>query len=83
MLNIKDLILKSTKLPLPSLHIQWQSKDNIIKPISGYTYMFCCSINDPLYTKLTNNNIITNTTAEIIKHNMDEVNWKFILSSDI
>lgn len=85
LLNIKDLILKSTGSPLPLLHIQWQSNDinNIIEPIPGYTYMFCCHIDDPLYIDLINHNIITNTTAEIIHHNMDDVDWKFILTSDI
>lgn len=87
LLNIKDLILKSTELPLPLLHIQWGNISNenniIIEPIYGYTYMFCCPINDPLYSELTNNNIITNTTAEIIQHNMDDCDWKFILTSDI
>lgn len=83
LLKIKDLILKSTGSPLPLLHIQWGDDVNIIQPISGYTYMFCCPINDPLYSELTNNNIITNTTAEIIQHNMDDCDWKFILTSDI
>ena len=85
LLNIKDLILKSTKAPLPLLHIQWDTKNinNIIEPISGYTYMFCCPMNDPLYIELTKNNITTNSSAEVIQHNMDDVDWKFILTSDI
>jgi hypothetical protein len=84
LLNVKDLILKSTGSPLPLLHIQWDTNNNdTIEPISGYTYMFCCPINDPLYIELTNNNIIINTTAEIIHYNMDDSDWKFILTSDI
>lgn len=83
--GIKDLILKSTNKPLPILHVQW-GKDNqteLINPIEGYTYMFCCLEGDKMYNELTDNNIITDISATIIHYNMDNCDWKFILTSEI
>lgn len=83
LLNIKDLILKSTGLPMPLLHIQWRNDFGFKDPLPNHTYMFCCPINDPMYNELTNNNIITDTTADIVHYNMDDSDWKFVLTSDI
>jgi hypothetical protein len=80
----KDLTLKSNNEHLPILHLQWgNSKTNILYPIVGYTYMFCCPRNDPMYYELKNNYVKTNITATIIQHSMDNTDWKFILTSDI
>lgn len=83
--NIKDLILKSTGKHMPILHIQWgtHEQNSSLKPEPNYTYMFCCPEDDHLYHELNKMGITTNTTASIIHHNMEDYDWKFILTSDI
>lgn len=90
LLNTKDLILQSTGLPMPLLHVQWTNDSNnddikitTVYPLKDYVYMFCVPMNDPLYVELTEIGVTTNTTAQIIYHNMDNCDWKFILTSDI
>ncbi len=46
-------------------------------------YMFCSPINDELTKALKHIGITTNITATIIHYNMDNCDWKFILTSDI
>lgn len=80
--NTKDLILKSTKKPMKILHIQYNDT-GLKNPLPNYTYMFCCLYNDSLYKDLLKVDILTSTTASIIHHQMDDWDWRFILTSDI
>ena len=77
----KDLILKSTNIPINLLHLQYGNGNQ--EPIPVYTYMFCCLKKSHLYHELKLNNIKTDITADIIHYNMNNYNWDFILTSDI
>ena len=77
----KDLILKSTNIPINLLHLQYGNGNQ--EPIPDYTYMFCCVKKSHLYHELKLNNIKTDITADIIHYNMNNYNWDFILTSDI
>lgn len=84
--GIKDLILKSTNQVYPILHVCWGNKfesNQHFLPINGYQHMFCCPDNDPMKHELQQIGIETETYATIISMNMDNCDWKFILTSDI
>ena len=83
--GVKDIILQSTLKPMKLLHVQWgrNNKYNTTQPQPGYTHMFCLHENDPLKKILDKYNIKTDTTATIVQYNMDNVDWSFILTSDI
>ena len=57
--------------------------DNINDLKKDYTYMFCCPKNDPMYKELKKVNIETEISATIIHYNMDDCDWKFIMTSEI
>lgn len=87
--GIKDIILRSTKKPMKLLHVQWgklgtyYGNNTFEEAQEGYTHMFCLYETDPLREMLYNFNITTDVTATIVQHNMDNINWSFILTSDI
>ena len=87
--GVKDIILKSTKEPMKLLHVQWgklgtfEGKGTYDYPIEGYSHMFCLHENDPLKQMLDNLNITTDVTATIVQYNMNDVDWSFVLTSDI
>lgn len=85
--GIKDLILKSNNQPMKILHVQHGYDCEMINslniPIEGYIYMLCCHENDQLVNILKSYNITTEVTATIIHYNMDDSDWRFILTNDI
>ena len=87
--GIKDLILKSTKNTMPLLHVQWgkfgtfEGENTFDYPMEGYSHMFCLYETDPLKQMLDNLNIMTDVTATIVQYNMEDINWDFVLTSDI
>lgn len=90
LVGIKNLILKSTNNPMNLLHIQYNKiypynlNENVTtNPIKNFTHMFCCPKNDIMYSELLNIGIITDITATIIHYNMDNSDWRFIMTSDI
>ncbi|AYV78563.1 MAG: hypothetical protein Edafosvirus18_12 [Edafosvirus sp.] len=91
LLGIKDLVLESNKKPMKLLHVNYNGIANFKKnrnaytfrPLRGYTHMFCCHENSPLFKQLTKNNIITDISATIIHYNMDNCDWKFLQTSEI
>lgn len=87
--GIKDLVLQSTLKPMQLLHLQWgKNKDLITEkiyllPQLGYTHMFCLHEHDPLKLIFDKNNITTTITATIVQYGMDDMDWSFVLTSDI
>ena len=83
----KDLILESSKKPLPLLHVQFGpckvEHPTQIHPQDGFTHMFPAVIGDPLYNELIAQGFKESATASIISRGMQETNWEFILTSDI
>lgn len=88
LLGIKDIILKSNRQPMPLLHVHWGAEperaDHTYQyPVPKYTHMFCCPAWDPMVIELASVNITTQVTATILHCNMDQCDWKFILTSSI
>jgi len=83
--GVKDLLFKNTNKPMKILHLQhgYTKLDGFDEPLFDYTCMLCCHENDKLVNILKSFNITTNISATIIHYNMDESDWKFILTSDI
>lgn len=88
LLGIKDIILKSTEQPIPLLHVHWGAEPERAShiyqyPIPKYTHMFCSPAWDPMIIELASVNITTQVTATILHCNMNQCDWKFILTSSI
>jgi hypothetical protein len=91
----KDLILQSTNEPLELLHAQFGPRGAARaginatlqtlagRPLRGATHMFCAPENDVLAMDLERENLSFTATATIIHHRMDDVDWKFLPTSDI
>ncbi len=81
----KDIILQSTRSPMPLLHVQFGpcAEHGHSEPLDGYVHMFCASIDHPLFEVLKHQAIYTSATATVVHHRMEEWDWGFILTSDI
>ena len=81
----KDIILQSTRAPMPLLHVQFGpcAEQGFPKPLEGYVHMFCVSIDHPLLEMLKHQAIYPSATATVVHHHMEEWDWGFILTSDI
>lgn len=83
----KDLVLDSTKQPMPLLHAQFgPCKADIPthdEPQEGFTHMFCMPTTDILYAELEKQDIHPQATASILSSGMEKTDWNFILTSDI
>lgn len=79
----KDLILKSTGLPLPLLHFQFGGQSPLTQPQSRFTHMLCCPEDDPLQEELQSLGLQPGTSATVIHHRMADADWKFISTSEI
>jgi len=81
----KDLIIKSTNLPLPLFHIQhgaMATNGEIESPTENGTYMICAFESDSLDNLLAGRFAIS-ATASILAHRLKPKDWNFILTSDI
>lgn len=81
----KDLILVSSGLALPILHIQQGvcSESNTTFPQPGFVYMFCLPTSDPHYHRLISSVTATVSMATVFACDMEECDWHFLLTSDI
>ncbi|ARF12362.1 hypothetical protein Klosneuvirus_5_32 [Klosneuvirus KNV1] len=79
--GVKDLIIQSTEKPMPLLHLDWNKSNDTI--LDGYTYMFCCPEKDPMKIELDQNDIMTDITATIVYYNMNNFDWRFVMTSEI
>jgi hypothetical protein len=83
--GIKDLVLKSTQMPMPILHIQYgkNAAQGRIEPLENHVHMLALSKTDQLVSELSQINIFPNSTATLISHNAKNYNWDFVQTSDI
>lgn len=81
----KDIILQSTRTPMPLLHVQFGpcAEQEQTEPLDGYVHMFCVSMDHPLLGALKHQSIYPSATATVIHHRMEKWDWGFILTSDI
>ena len=81
----KDIILQSTRAPMPLLHVQFGpcAEQEHTEPLDDYVHMFCVSVDHPLLEILKHQAIYPSATATVIHHRMEKWDWGFILTSDI
>lgn len=81
----KDIILQSTRAPMPLLHVQFGpcAEQGLTQPVDDYVHMFCVSMDHPLIEVLKGQAIYPSATATVIHHRMEKWDWGFILTSDI
>lgn len=81
----KDIILQSTRAPMPLLHVQFGPCAERVQvgPLDDYVHMFCVSMDHPLLEVLEHQEIYPSATATVIHHRMEKWDWGFILTSDI
>lgn len=84
----KDLILESTKAPLPLLHVQFDriagSEPLLVEaPEEGHTHMFCALQDSLLSQELGRHGVEPVATASILSRGMETTDWSFVLTSDI
>ena len=81
----KDIVLQSTNLPMPLLHVQFGAcaEQAYSKPLDNCVHMFCIAIDHPLLDVLKHQHIYPSATATVVHHGMETWNWEFILTSDI
>ena len=81
----KDIILRSTRAPMPLLHVQFGpcAEQGFSEPLEGYVHMFCVSMDHPLLEVLGHQGIYPSATATVVHHGMEKWDWGFILTSDI
>lgn len=81
----KDIILQSTRAPMPLLHVQFGpcAERGFTEPLEGYVHMFCVSMDHPLFEVLRHQKVYPSATATVVHHRMEKWDWGFILTSDI
>ncbi|MDE0399526.1 MAG: GNAT family N-acetyltransferase [Candidatus Poribacteria bacterium] len=81
----KDIVLQSTRAPMPLLHVQFGpcAEQERTEPIDDHIHMFCASIDHPLLEILKHQAIYPSATATVVHHRMEKWDWGFILTSDI
>ena len=81
----KDIILQSTRSPMPLLHVQFGpcAEQGYTEPLDDCVHMFCVSIDHPVLKLLKQQTIYPSATATVVQHRMEKWDWGFILTSDI
>lgn len=81
----KDLILASTQLPMPLLHVQYGKIEHgaLTEPSPKNIHMFCAPEGDLLVHELAREGFEPTATATVVHHRMKEADWRLILTSDI
>jgi hypothetical protein len=83
--GIKDIVLSSTRSPMPLLHAQFGpcASQGLDQPQPGSMHMFCAPEGDPLIQELRAAGAEPTASASVIHHRMPHSDWRFILTSDI
>ncbi|MBI3560349.1 MAG: GNAT family N-acetyltransferase [Gammaproteobacteria bacterium] len=82
--NKKDLIMKSSNQTLNLLHVQYGplAEPQLLEPQKNFIHMICAQENSPLNQLLVSKFPIS-AQATLLSHRMNNINWDFILTSDI
>jgi hypothetical protein len=81
----KDLILKSTGLPIPLLHLEWgdSAKDAVHGPVEGKLHMWCLPASDPKIVHLERAGIKPKASGLIYHHGMKDFSWDELRTSEL
>lgn len=83
--GIKDIVLKSTKKPMPLLHAQFGpfAANGVATPEPGAVHMFCAPRADAMATELMQMGFSPSASATVISHRMSAESWCNVLTSEI
>jgi hypothetical protein len=85
--GIKDKVMKSTYKSVDILHLQYgycsDHSNSLNKPLPDYLHMFCCLNTESLVYELAKKGVYPIESGSIIHNNMDDMDWRFILTSDL
>ncbi len=81
----KDIVLKSTGMPMPLLHAQFgpHAQAGCVAPSRDGVHMFCAPDGDALDSAVRSRGYEPTATASIVHVGMADVDWSFVLTSDI
>lgn len=86
LLGIKDLILESTKAPLPLLHVGFgppRDRRTFGAPQPGHTHMWCTPRGDALHRALETAGFSPTATATVLHHRLGDFDWGRLTTSEI
>jgi hypothetical protein len=81
----KDIVLASTGLPMPLLHVQHGplTRGGPSSPRPGSVHMLSLPEGHELSLRLTSLGIASGATASVLQVGMDDFDWSWVLTSDI
>ena len=81
----KDIVLESTGTAMPLLHVQFgpYAQAGRSAPSREGVHMFCTPAGDALDSAVRSRGYEPTATASIVHVGMAEVDWSFVLTSDI
>jgi hypothetical protein len=77
----KDLVLESTRQPLPLLHVRRGTA--ALAPRDGAVHMFCLPASDPLCAQLLRIGVRPGATATVLHRHLDHIDWRVLSTADI
>lgn len=86
LLGVKDLILESTRAPLPLLHLSFSSRPaprEFAEPQPGHTHMWCVPREDPRTAILRAAGFVPTATATVIYHRLGDFDGTAIETAEI
>lgn len=81
----KDIVLESTRAPMPLLHLQHKplGRAEVDGPRPGHIHMFCMPEDHPCAADLVARGQRVSAQASVLQRGLDDVDWSFVLTSDI
>jgi hypothetical protein len=81
--GIKDVVLESTKTPMPLWHVQHGplGRPQTTEPEPGGLHMFCVADGDPIEPELRG--LDASARASVVAHRLGDTRFDFVLTSDI
>ncbi len=86
LLGIKDLVLESTKAPLPLLHVGYGpqlDRRTFAAPQPAHAHMWCTPRGDALHGALEQAGFRVSATASILHHRLGDFDWGRLTTSEI
>lgn len=86
LLGIKDLVLESTKAPLPLLHVGYGlrvDRRTFAEPQAAHAHMWCTPRGDALHGALEGAGFRVSATASILHHRLGDFDWGRLTTSEI
>lgn len=81
----KDWVVKSSGMVLPMLHVQYgpHALPGAPAPCAAFQHRFCAPLDDALIPALTALGIVPSQTATVVHFGMTNIDFAFLMTSDI